>query len=133
VRRREFIALLGSAAATWPSAARAQRAQKTPLVGFLHPGSPEGSIVMDSLREGFRELGYVEGESITLEARWARGKPEALPQLTQELIQLGVDVLVPTARPSIEAARAATTTVPIVADDLESDPIASGYVARAAT
>ena len=67
-----------------------------------------------------------------LEARWARGKPEALPQLTQELIQLGVDVLVPTARPSIEAAKAATTTLPIVANDLESDPIASGYVASLA-
>ena len=69
---------------------------------------------------------------IKLEARWARGKPEALPQLTQELIQLGVDVLVPTARPSIEAAKAATTTLPIVANDLESDPVASGYVASLA-
>ena len=84
------------------------------------------------MREGFRELGYIEGESIKLEARWARGKPELLPQLTQELIQLGVDVLVPTARPSIEAARAATSTLPIVANDLESDPIASGYVASLA-
>ena len=61
MKRREFIALLGGAAGAWPSAARAQRAQKTPVVGFLHPGSPEGgSIVLDSLREGFRELGYVE-------------------------------------------------------------------------
>jgi putative ABC transport system substrate-binding protein len=109
--------------------ARAQRAQKVPIIGFLHPGFPEGgSVVFDSMREGVRELGYVEGESVKLEARWARGKPEALPQLTQELIQLGVDVLVPTARPSIEAARAATTTLPIVANDLESDPVASGYV-----
>lgn len=121
--------MLGGAAAAWPAVARAQRAQKPPIIGFLHPGSPEvGSIVLDSLREGFRELGYVEGESIKLEARWARGKPEALPQLTQELIQLGADVLIPAARPSIEAARAATTTLPIVANDLESDPIASGYV-----
>src|SRR4051795_7412639 len=133
MNRRECITLLGGAAASWARAARAQQAPKTPIVGFLHPGSPEGgSIVLDSLREGFRELGYVEGESIILEARWARGKPEALPQLTQELIQLGVDVLVPTARPSIEAARAATTTLPIVANDLESDPIASGYVASLA-
>jgi putative ABC transport system substrate-binding protein len=129
VRRREFIAVIGSAAAAWPTVARAQRAQKVPIIGFLHPGFPEGgSVVFDSMREGVRELGYVEGESVKLEARWARGKPEALPQLTQELIQLGVDVLVPTARPSIEAARAATTTLPIVANDLESDPVASGYV-----
>ena len=109
MKRREFITLIGGTAAIWPQVGRAQRAQKAPIVGFLHPGSPEGgSVVLDSLREGFRELGYVEGESIILEARWARGKPEALPQLTQELIQLGVDVLVPTARPPIEAARAAT-------------------------
>jgi ABC-type uncharacterized transport system substrate-binding protein len=129
VRRREFIAVIGSAAAAWPTVARAQRAQKVPIIGFLHPGFPEGgSVVFDSMREGVRELGYVEGESVKLEARWARGKPEALPQLTQELIQLGVDVLVPTARPSIEAARAATTTLPIVANDIESDPVASGYV-----
>jgi putative ABC transport system substrate-binding protein len=133
MRRREFITLLGGAAAAWPIAARAQQAQKVPMIGFLHPGFPErGSIAFDSMREGFRELGYVEGESIKLEARWARGKPEALPQLTQELIQLGVDVLVPTARPSIEAAKAATTTLPIVANDLESDPVASGYVASLA-
>jgi putative ABC transport system substrate-binding protein len=133
MRRREFITLLGGAAAACPLAARAQRAQKVPMVGFLHPGFPEGgSVVFDSMREGLRELGYVEGESIKLEARWARGNPEALPQLTQELIQLGVDVLVPTARPSIEAATAATITLPIIANDLESDPIASGYVASLA-
>ena len=84
------------------------------------------------MREGLRELGYVEGQSVKLEARWARGKPEALPQLTQERIQLGVNVLVPTARPSIEAARATTNTLPIVANDLESDPVASGYVASLA-
>ena len=133
MKRREFFGFIGVALAAWPGVARAQRAQKAPMIGFLHPGSPEvGSVVLDSLREGFREHGYIEGVSIKVEARWARGKPEALPQLTQELIQLGVDVLVPTARPSIEASRAATTTLPIVANDLESDPIASGYVASLA-
>ena len=133
MKRREFLGFIGGAAAAWPVVARAQRAQKAPIIGFLHPGFPEGgSVVFDSMREGVRELGYVEGESVKLEARWARGKPEALPQLTQELIQLGVDVLVPTARPSIEAARAATSTLPIVANDLESDPVASGYVASLA-
>jgi ABC-type uncharacterized transport system substrate-binding protein len=133
MKRREFLGFIGGAAAAWPAVTRAQRAQKAPMIGFLHPGFPEGgSVVFDSMREGLRELGYVEGESVKLEARWARGKPEALPQLTQELIQLGVDVLVPTARPSIEAARAATNTLPIVANDLESDPVASGYVASLA-
>jgi putative ABC transport system substrate-binding protein len=84
------------------------------------------------LREGLRDVGYVEGETIKLEARWALGRPEMLPQLTQELVHLPVDVLVATARPSIEAARTASTDLPIVANDLESDPIASGYVASLA-
>ena len=131
MRRREFITLLGGAAATWPLAASAE--QKVPIVGFLHPGFPDsGSPVFDALGQGLRDVGYVEGETVKIEARWARGKPEDLPQLTRELIQLHADVLVPTARPSIEAARAATTDLPIVANDLESDPVASGYVASLA-
>jgi ABC-type uncharacterized transport system substrate-binding protein len=129
VKRREFITLLGGAAA-WPLAARAQQqAQRVPVIGFLHPGfSDSGSPAFDALREGLREGGYVEGDSVKLEARWARGRPELLPQLTQELIQLHPAILVATARPSIEAARAATTTIPILANDLESDPVASRYV-----
>jgi putative tryptophan/tyrosine transport system substrate-binding protein len=129
MRRREFISLLGGAAATWPLAARAQQAA-TPVIGFLHPGfSDVGSPVFDALRNGLRDVGYIEGETVKVEARWARGKPEALPQLTQELIQLNAAILIATARASIEAARAATSTLPILANDLESDPVASGYVA----
>jgi putative tryptophan/tyrosine transport system substrate-binding protein len=125
--RRAFITLLGGAAAAWPLGARAQQqAQRVPVIGFLHPGfSDSGSPAFDALREGLREGGYVEGESMKLEAR---GRPELLPQLTQELIQLRPAILVVTARPSIEAARAATTTIPILANDLESDPVASRYV-----
>jgi ABC-type uncharacterized transport system substrate-binding protein len=131
MRRREFIGLLGAATA-WPLAARAQQG-KVPIVGFLHPGFPEpGSPTFDALGQGLRDAGYVEGETVKVEARWARGKPDILPQLTRELIQIHADVLVPTARPSIEAARAATTDLPIVANDLESDPVASGYVASLA-
>jgi putative ABC transport system substrate-binding protein len=101
-----------------------------PVIGFLHPGFPDGvgSPAFSALRDGLRDVGYVEGETVNIEARWARGKPETLLQLTRELIELHADVLVPTARPSIEAARAATTDLPIVANDLESDPVASGYV-----
>jgi putative ABC transport system substrate-binding protein len=107
--------------------------QKVPVIGFLHPGFPEsGSPVFDALGQGLRDVGYVEGETVRVEARWARGRPDSLPQLTQELIQLHADILVATARPSIEAARAATTDLPIVANDLESDPVASGYVASLA-
>jgi putative ABC transport system substrate-binding protein len=132
MRRRAFLGVLGGAVA-WPVAGQAQRPQKIPMIGFIHPGAPEiGSVVMDALREGLREDGHIVGESIKLETRWARGKPDLLPQLTQELIQLGADILVPTARPSIEAARAATTALPIVANDLETDPIASGFVASLA-
>jgi putative ABC transport system substrate-binding protein len=133
MRRREFTTLIGGTAVVWPLAARAQQSPRVPIVGFLHPGfSDSGSPVFDALGQGLRDAGYVEGETIKIEARWARGKPEALPQLTRELIQLHADVLVATARPSIEAARAATIDLPIVANDLESDPVASGYVASLA-
>src|SRR5690242_1254021 len=130
--RREFIMGLGRAAwpSLWPLATRAQQPKKLPIIGFLHPGVPDaGSPVFDALRDGLREAGYVEGESVKVEARWARGNPELLPQLARELVQLRVDLIVATARVSIEAARAATADVPIIANDLESDPIASGYVA----
>lgn len=129
MRRREFIALLAGAATGRPLRVLAQQAQKVPIVGFLHPGlSDSGSPVFDSLSQGLRDTGYVVGETIRIEARWAQGKPDVLPQLTRELIQLHADVLVLTARASIEAARAATAELPLVANDLESDPVASGYV-----
>jgi putative ABC transport system substrate-binding protein len=131
MNRRRF--LLAAAALAGPTPAQAQQAQRVPVIGFLHPGFPDsGSPVFDALHEGLRDFGYVEGENVKLEARWAHGKPEILPRLTQELIQLRAAILVATARPSIEAARAATTDLPIVANDLESDPVASGYVASLA-
>jgi putative ABC transport system substrate-binding protein len=100
-----------------------------PVVGFLHPGFPDSSAPsFDALRKGLRDAGLGADETIKIEARWARGKPETLAQMAQELVQLRVAVLVVTARPSIEAARAATNVLPIVANDLESDPVASGYV-----
>src|SRR5205823_5937043 len=129
MRRRAFLGVLGGAAVAWPLAAHAQQAKKVPVIGFIHPGFLEsGSPVFDALREG----GYGEGETVKLETRWARGRPEILPQLTQQLLQLRVGLLVATARPSREAARAATSDLPSVANDLESDPIASGYVATLA-
>src|SRR6516164_49491 len=132
MRRRTFIAGLASTLAQ-STLTHAQQAQKVPIIGFLHPGYPDtGSPAFDALRDGLRDAGYIDGETVKIEARWARGKPEVLPQLTRELIQLHADVLVPTARPSIEAARAATTDLPIVANDLESDPVSSGYVASLA-
>jgi putative ABC transport system substrate-binding protein len=128
MRRRDFITLIGGAMA-WPLAAQGQQAQKVPTIGFLHPGFFEGgSPSFDALRDGLREAGYVEGESVKLEARWASGNPALLPRLARDLVRLRVALIVATARPSIEAARGATTEIPIIANDLESDPIASGYV-----
>ena len=131
MRRREILALFGGAIAApsiWPTAARAQQ-QSIPVIGFLHPGFPDPSAPsFDALRKGMRDAGLGADETIRIEARWARGKPETLAQMAQELVQLRVAVLVVTARPSIEAARAATNELPIVANDLESDPVASGYV-----
>src|ERR1041385_3292664 len=133
MQRREFIALMASAGISTPTLTHAQQGQKIPVVGFLHPGFPDaGSLVFDALRDGLREFGYQDGKNVRIESRWANGQPQAMPQLTQELLKLHVDILVPTARPSIEAAIAATKDVPLVANDLESDPVASGYVASLA-
>src|SRR5262252_1216264 len=132
MRRRTFIAgLVGTLAQS--TATEAQQIRQLPIIGFLHPGfSDSGNTVFDALRDGLREVGYVDGETVKMEARWARGKPETLPQLARELIQLRAAILVAAARPSVEAAVAATKEVPIIANDLESDPVASGYVASLA-
>lgn len=131
MRRREFLAVVGgaiSAPGKWPTAARAQQ-RTMPVIGFLHPGFPDLSAPsFDALRQGLRDAGFGADETLKIEARWARGKPTTLAQMAQELVQLRVALLVVTARPSIEAARAATIELPIVANDLESDPVASGYV-----
>jgi hypothetical protein len=107
VRRREFITLLGGAAA-WPVAARAQQAA-LPVIGFLNPGFR--SNVWTALIGGLRDIGYVDGETIKIEPRWALGRPETLPGLAQELVRLKAVVVVAVGRPSIEAVRAATTNL----------------------
>ena len=132
MKRRDAVFALVALGAT-PLAARAQPARRLPVVGFLHPGFPAttGATIPQSLaglRDGLRDLGYIEGENIKLEARWAHGKPETLPGLAEELVRLKIDVLVATAPPSVLAAKHATVTVPIVANDLETDPVASGLV-----
>src|SRR5690242_18445745 len=110
MKRRTFLAGL-TATATGVRFARAQA--NVPVIGFLHPGTPEsGSLIPGALREGLRDAGYVVNETIKVEERWGRGKPEVIPQLVQELLQLRVALLIPTARVSIEAARAATKEVP---------------------
>ncbi len=125
--------MLGGTALAAATSAKAQQPQKVRVVGFLHPGFGEsGSPVLDALRDGLREAGYGDGDNVKIETRWADGRPDVLRQLTEDLVRHRVDLLVATARPSIEAAREVAPNLPIVANDLESDPIASGYVASLA-
>jgi putative ABC transport system substrate-binding protein len=126
VRRREFITLLGGAAAVWP--ARAQEVKKVPRIGVLWPNPP---ATFEFMRQGLRERGYIEGQSIRFEFRWAEGKLDQLPELARELVGIPVDVIVTLAPPATLAARNATQTIPIVFVAI-GEPVASGLVASLA-
>jgi putative ABC transport system substrate-binding protein len=112
VRRREFITLLGGAAVGWPLAGSAQTQAKIPRVGYVLSAAPARGT--EAFRQTLRELGYVEGQTIVLELRWAEGRFERLPELVAELVGLKVDVLVAGGSPAALAAKNATQTIPIV-------------------
>jgi putative ABC transport system substrate-binding protein len=133
MRRREFITLIGAAAA-WPLPARAQQGAKVARIGYLVTASlesPEGRAMADAFRLGLRERGYVEGQNIVIEYRSADGRIERFPQLANELVSLSLDLIVAPNTPAARAAQRVTTTIPIVVPVM-GDPVADGLVASLA-
>ena len=131
MKRREFILLVGAAAA-WPLAARAQQVGKTPQIGYLGVSSPSlEPHYVEAFRQKLRELGHVEGKNIAIEYRWAEGQDDRLPNLASELVRLKPDVIVTTGTPGAVAAMQATKTIPIVMAS-SADPVGSGLVASLA-
>jgi putative ABC transport system substrate-binding protein len=125
LRRREFISLLGGAAA-WPLSARAQQPAKVPRIGILSPAASETAASLSAFREKIRDLGYVEGKTIALDFRLSKGIMDALPALAAELVRLPVNVIVTDTTSATLAAFAATHTIPIVMGTTGGDPVALG-------
>jgi len=139
VDRRAFIGTLAGGLLTAPLAARAQQAGKVPRIGLLSPASPSDAgrkpsdlaVLFAAFQDAMRELGYVDGQSIKIESRWAEDNYDRLPRLAADLVRLKVDVIVTYGTPASQAAKRATGTIPIVMAAI-IDPVASGLVASIA-
>jgi putative tryptophan/tyrosine transport system substrate-binding protein len=127
MRRREFIIVLGGAAA-WPVVARAQQPVKLPIVGFIGSDPDQWTDLLRAFRLGLRATGFVEGQNVLVEYRWDKGRNDTLPALTADLVDRHVAVIVATTTPSALAAKAATNTIPIVFFTA-GDPVELGLVA----
>jgi putative ABC transport system substrate-binding protein len=131
MRRRDFITLLGGAGATWPLAARAQQGRKAHTIGYLSPAIPVFTPVRAAFTDALRELGWVEGQNITIEWRYAENRLERLPELAAELVRLNVELIVASGTLGPLAAKRATSTIPIVMT-AAGDPLGSGLVSSLA-
>jgi putative tryptophan/tyrosine transport system substrate-binding protein len=129
MKPREFISLVGGAVATWPLTAHAQQRSSVPRIGYVFSFTQaEGEQLWQACRQGLRKLGYVEGQNIILEPRWADGLYERLPNIVAELLRIKVDIIVTAATPAIRATMAATKTIPIVIVAV-GEPVKGGIVA----
>jgi len=131
MRRREFIALVGGATA-WPFAAHGQQAAKLPTIGYLGPSTPSamGQRIVTFV-ERLRELGWIEGRTVTIEYRWGEGRIERYAEIAAELVQLKVDIIVTSSTEAVLSAKQATAIIPIVFSST-TDPVGSGLVATLA-
>jgi putative ABC transport system substrate-binding protein len=128
LRRREFITLLGGAAAAWPFTARAQQPGNVIRIGLLWPGdAPPASPRMESFRQGLRSSGFIDGQNIAIELRYARKGPQQLSELADELISLKVDAIFAGGDLAAQVAQQATNTIPIVA--ISDDILGAGIIA----
>jgi putative ABC transport system substrate-binding protein len=127
VRRRDFVKAVIGSAAVWPLTARAQ--ERKPVIGFLNAASAQGyERQLAAFLNGLAEMGFVDGQNVTIEYRWADGQHDRLPTMAADLVHRQVAVIAATSTPAALAAKAATTTIPIIFE-LGSDPVELGLVA----